>query len=396
MSVLQEQAGLPEFSLAHGAPFFRLQERCGLVGTRSLRPVRRAALFAVLAWLPLLILTLAEGTALQPEDGRAFVYDFTVHARLLLAIPLFIVLEVVARQRLDRLLRQFVAAEIVPKGQVEKLKHLVGSALARRNSGLVEALILVVAIAASFATVRINVRRQSPSWIGSLTDGSVDLTAAGWWYLLIGGSLFFFLLFRWLWRYGIWVNLLRQIAKLDLRLVATHPDRAGGLAFIGQYPVTFALFAFAVSSVAAAAIAKDLLFGGATVASVKFAMVAWIVVLVLLLILPLSAFAQPLKKIKRQGLLDYAALASRHNLAFEQRWIREQEGRETEILGVPDFSSLADLGTGYDAIRSMKTMPLGKEAIVPVVLAALVPMLVAAATQIPVGELLKLLKLMVL
>jgi hypothetical protein len=390
----RQEDRIPEFSIAHGAPFFLLQERCGLIGSRSLRPVRRAALFAMLAWLPLALLTLGDGTALQPKDGRAFVFDLTVHVRLLLAIPLLIALEVVALRRLDRLLRQFVAGGIVAEGQVGRLEHIVKRTLTLRNSGLVEAVLLGIAVAASFATVRINVRRQSPSWIGSVTDGTVDLTTAGWWYLLVGGSLFFFLLFRWLWRYGIWVSLLRRIAELDLRLVATHPDRAGGLAFIGQYPVTFSLFAFAVSSVAAAAIAKDLLFGGATVASVKFAMIAWTVVLVLVLTFPLSVFAKPLKRTKRQGLLDYAALATRHNLAFEQRWVKESQ--ESEIVGSPDFSSLADLGAGYEAIRSMKTVPIGKDAVVPVVLAALVPMVVAAATQIPIGELLKLLKLMVL
>jgi hypothetical protein len=41
--------------------------------------------------------------------------------------------------------------------------------------------------------------------------------------------LFWFLLLRWLWRHAVWGLLLRDLARLELRLVATHPDGAGGL-----------------------------------------------------------------------------------------------------------------------------------------------------------------------
>ena len=50
-----------------------------------------------------------------------------------------------------------------------------------------------------------------------------------------------------------WALLLRELARLDVRLVATHPDGMGRLAFVGRYPNVFSVFVFALSSVLAAA-----------------------------------------------------------------------------------------------------------------------------------------------
>jgi hypothetical protein len=87
------------------------------------------------------------------------------------------------------------------------------------------------------------------------------LTAAAWWCLIVSSPLFGFLLLRWLWRYLVWAMLLRELAVLDLRLVATHPDGHGGLAFIGKSPNAYATFVFAVSCVLGAAITHQLLHG---------------------------------------------------------------------------------------------------------------------------------------
>jgi hypothetical protein len=385
---------LPEFSLAHGAPFCRIQEYLGLIRPASLQPGRRALLFALAAWLPLAALTLVDGTFLEPDGLRAFARDYPVHARLLLAIPLSIVLEAIARSRLDRLLRQFLRGGLVSREQADRLRALVERALARRNSARGEFLVLLAAVAAGVAIVRANLGWRSPSWLGSLDNGGFDLSSAGWWYVLASSPLFFFLLFRWLWRYALWVWLLRQVARLDLRLVATHPDRAGGLMFISQYPAVFQLLAFAISCVAASSIARDMMFDGATMTSVRPAMIAWVVALVLLFVLPLCVFSGPLQALRRQSLFAYSALATRHDLAFEDRWLRHNgEGRGPRDGEVP---LPGDLAARFAAVQNMRTVPVNKAAVIPVALAAAAPMLVAAATQVPVKQLLGVLKLLVI
>ena len=55
------------------------------------------------------------------------------------------------------------------------------------------------------------------------------------------------------------VNVATQDRWAQLRLIFTHPDRMGGLRFVGQYPNAYATFVFAISCVVAAAVAKELM-----------------------------------------------------------------------------------------------------------------------------------------
>ncbi|MFM7142643.1 MAG: hypothetical protein ACKO2K_12110, partial [Alphaproteobacteria bacterium] len=190
------------------------------------------------------------------------------------------------------------------------------------------------------------------------------------------------------WRYALWARLLRRLSRLDLRVVATHPDRCGGLAFIGQFPAAFTGFAFATTTIVAAALARLLVWGGGRIEDVQSVLAAWSLLVVALFVLPLAAFARPLRVAKERALLDFAALSLRHNRAFERRWIDGGAPAE-DLLGAPDSSSLADLATGYQAAKAMRTIPLVAEGLVPVAVAVAVPLACAVATQVPVRTMLK-------
>jgi len=75
-------AGVDEFLIAHGGPFYVLQQRLGLIHERALNAGRRAALLVGLAWGVLLLLSALSGHAIGPvaagpscstsAPGRAF------------------------------------------------------------------------------------------------------------------------------------------------------------------------------------------------------------------------------------------------------------------------------------------------------------------------------------
>ena len=52
--------------------------------------------------------------------------------------------------------------------------------------------------------------------------------------------LFQFLLLRWYFRLFVWARFLWQVSRIELRLVPTHPDRCGGLGFLGAVAYAFA------------------------------------------------------------------------------------------------------------------------------------------------------------
>ena len=57
-------------------------------------------------------------------------------------------------------------------------------------------------------------------------------------------------------------------------------------------------------------------------------------------------------------------------------------------LSAPDMSSLADLSAGHQVIEAMRPVPVSKQCIVPLELAALLPFVVVAATQAPFRQIL--------
>jgi hypothetical protein len=254
---------------------------------------------------------------------------------------------------------------------------------------------VVAAYAITLAGVDIFLHSAAPSWIVAVGPTGARLTFAGWWCALVSSPLFWFLLLRWLWRHGVWGLLLRDLACLDLRLVATHPDGAGGLAFIGQYPNAFAAFVFALSCVLGAAIAQHLLRGALTAAAYGQLMGAWLIVVVILFGAPLLAFSGPLRRLKEATLLTAGSVATRHERAVERELLGSNmsapNDAETTAAGdVPDPTKL------YATAKKLSTFLISRSAIVPVAAAAVLPLVAAGATQLPVRELLKIAKGLVL
>lgn len=236
-------------------------------------------------------------------------------------------------------------------------------------------------------------RIDGGTWQGQVVQGHLQPTLAGWWALLVTVPLFLFLLGRWLWRFAVWARLLKDIAHCDLRLVATNPDRCGGLAFIGQYPSTYLLFVFALSTVLSAGVLKSVVYAGASLAGFKFAALGLVLFLLVSFVLPLLAFAPTLRRLKRNGLRQYGGLISQHHQAFEARWIEPGSLVSGEqALGSPDMSSLADLSASHDLVERILPAPLTKEGVLPLLLASILPMIAVAATQMPFKQILGTLK----
>jgi hypothetical protein len=365
-------------------PFYRLQLRLGLLSESHLAAGRRAALFLALAWLPALMLALPQGLALNSQAAGALLLDFSVYA-FGLAIVAFMLMEQTSDKRMAWLVSQFVAQGIV------RDSARAGFAAARlrmeRRTGAawVEALLLVAAYALAFEWMSLGAARiPGGSWYGQVVDGQLQPTLPGWWTLLVSLPLFWFLLGRWLWRFVTWGLMLRDIARCDLRLVPTHPDRCGGIAFIGQYPKTYLMFVFALSCVVAAGVLKAVVHTGASLLSFKFALFGLVVFLVVAFVLPLFAFTPVLAALKKQGLSRYGALVSQHHLAFEGRWLRGDAGKQgAEALGSPDMSSLADLSAAYDLVSAMRPVPVTKSSIVPLIVVATLPLAGVALTRVP-------------
>jgi len=377
-------------------PFYRLQRRLGLLDDADLAAGRRALVFAALSFLPALALAILQGNALAAQPQRAFLHDFSAYA-MAIAVVAFVLMEQTSDTRMKQLVQNFASRDLVaPQAQpcFERARRRM-----ERRTGLawVEVLLLVAAYLVAYEWMfHLTQRLDGGTWAGRVVDGKLRLNAAGLWSVAVSMPLFLFLLGRWLWRFVTWGLLLRDLARCEMRLVATHADRCGGLAFMGQYPSTYMLFVFAVSLMLSAGVLKQVVHAGADLQVFKFAAIGMVLFLVLAFVLPLAAFTPLLVALKRRGLGLYGGLISRHNQAFERKWCAADTPPAQEALGSPDMSSLADLSMSYDLVKRMLPVPVVKEGVLPLLVAVVVPMALVAATQAPVKEILDALKGMLL
>jgi hypothetical protein len=382
---------IDSFLIAHGGPFYELQQRLGLLHEHALMAGRRAVIAVAMCWLVPLVLSALAGRALGPLGDRPFLLDPAAWARFALAIAIFILIERQVEQRLRGVLRQLVRAPLVAPAAMPAAASAVARALRRRDAAIAEAIVLALALSLSIGGGLVQLATPSPSWFMAVdAGGQGSLTLAGWWVLLVAAPLFWFLMLRWLWRHVVWALLLRDLARLDLRLVATHPDGMGGIAFVCQYPNVFAAYVFALSGVVAAALAHALL-SGVDITLVPKVMVIWLIIVAALFALPLAAFAAPLAKLKRSTLLASSALATRQQRAAERETLGSNVAApdpDEAVAGeaVPDQAKL------YAAAVRLRTFPISKAVLLPLGAAALLPLVAAGATQMPINELLKVAK----
>ena len=122
----------------------------------------------------------------------------------------------------------------------------------------------------------------------------------------------------------------------------------------------------------------------------------FVVVWSLLLLAPLFALMPALHAAKRAALPSYAALVANQGRLVRRRWIDGAPEAEAPLLEPAGVGPIADAATMFDAVRSMRSLPVGIASLAGIVVPIVVPMLAVAVLQIPAKVLLlKLLKALV-
>ena len=381
---------LPDFLAFRGGPFYELQQRLRLLRSQTLNVPRRAALYVTLAFVVPFLLALPDSTQVDVADRR-YLTDPSTWARFLVAIAAFVYSEAQVEDGLRAKLRLFQSAKIIAPNAIGDAVAAVNRAISLRSSPFAEAVCLAVAILFSLAAfVRLQ-QSEVSNWAVTVTQTGNEITLAGWWTLIFSQTMFVFLLGRGLWRHFVWAQLLRRIARLDLRLVSTHPDGKGGLGFLATYPNAYMLFVFGMSAALAAALAKHQLNEGLTATVLTTVMTLWLAIVLAMFGHPLSAFSRPLFELRQKTLVKLSTLATAFFRHSERKLLGENivasNAMEAEEGEPPE-----DPSKQYAAVGKQSTMLLSRSALVPVGLAALLPFAIVAATVLPLKEIWSVMK----
>jgi hypothetical protein len=382
----------PDFSLVLGGPLYQLLRRAHLTDDALTLVRRRIVVITLLAWLPLLVLSMLEGHALEGSAAVPFLIDAEVHVRYLVALPLLVIAELVVHRRLRPLIQQFLERNLIPAGAMRQFEDAVGSAYRLRNSVLAEVLLIVFVYAVGVLVVwRQYLALDAATWYATPSGEGANLTLAGRWFVYVSLPLFQFLLCRWYFRLVVWARFLWQVSRIPLGLIPTHPDRVGGLGFLANTAYAFAVLAVAHGALLAGPVATRIFFVGAALTDFKVEIAVVVLVVLVMFLGPLLVFAPQLAQAKRAGLREYGTLAERYVREFDAKWLRGGAPADEPFVGSADLQSLADLGNSFEVVKRMRLAPITRDAFLGLGAATLVPFAPLLLTIMPLEELVTLL-----
>ena len=380
----------PDFSLVLGGPFFQFLRRAHLTDDALMLVRQRVIVLSLLAWLPLLALSALEGQMLGGSVAVPFLFDVVVHVRFLVAMPLLIVAELVVHQRTRELVQQFLERNLIPESAMTRFDAAITSAIRWRNSVLAEALLIAFVYTLGITVIwRGYMALDTATWYATSSVEGARLSLAGMWYAYVSLPLFQFLLVRWYFRILIWARFLWQVSRIELHLVPTHPDGAGGLGFLPYILTAFVPLMMAHGALLAGELADRILHLGARLPDFMIEILLLVVFLLGVIFGPLLVFTPQLVQAKWTGRYEYGALAQRYVREFDAKWLHGRTPADEPLLGSSDIQSLADLKNSLDVVRSMSVTLVTKDAILVLVVATLAPIAPLLLTMMPLEDLLK-------
>jgi len=379
-----------DFSLVLGGPLYQIVRRAHLSGDALELVRRRIVVIPLFMWLPLLILSALGGQAWGTAVRVPFLVDINVHVRFLLALPLLIVAELVVHRRMRPVVRQFLERGLIPDTSRARFDAAIASALRLRNSVVAEVLLIafVYFVGVLYIWPRYGALHVA-TWYAVPAGGGRRLSPAGWWFAYVSLPLFQFILLRWYFRIFVWIRFLWHVARCELSLVPTHPDRAGGLGFLSATAIAFAPLLAAHGAMLAGLIANQIFFEDARLPDFKIEIVVVLAFLLLVVLGPLLLFMPHLAEARRVGLREYGTLAQRYVREFDDKWIRGGAPAGEALVGSGDIQSLADLANSFEVVRGMRLVPFTRDAVLQLAVVTLLPVAPLLLTVIPLEELLK-------
>jgi hypothetical protein len=305
------------------------------------------------------------------------------------AIPLLFVCEAFLDPRLTAFVHVIVRSQVVPLTARTALELEIARIARWKDAWLPEALFLLAAVLLSLATPNQNFFAYLSGLTGGSNPSAVgETTWTSQWYWMACMTLFRFLLLRWIWRLALWCFFLWRVSRLELRLVPTHPDRAGGLGYLELVHTEFVPLVVAISAAQSASLAQDIASGRMTFDAIYPGAAFILLTDAVLFIGPVCVFSRKLWASRVKGMSDYSAFAERYVNEFDRKWLGADPAPEEPLLGTADIQSLADLSNSVSIVRDMRLVPISPRMLMHLAVAALLPLLPLVLFKYPVGDLL--------
>lgn len=337
------------------------------------------AIALALAWVPPALLSALRGGA----AFISFLTDYASQSRFLIILPVLILAAPNLNKRLAMVAHHF--GIFVRQNQLSKF-HTSWSSFERlRNSGVAQAMIVLLtyAVAISLGQYLSPEGAELVSWWKG-GGGFRWFSPAGTWALFISYPILLYFTLLWLWRQLLWTRFMRSTARLDLRLIAAHPDRLGGLGFLeaslrGQIP-----FSFCLGAGLAGAVANRVLHNGQKLTAFGYLAAAVVVAVLLVCVAPYFTFTPLLMRVRHRALLQYGAFARAAGEQFEMKWLEQPRNLGEDVLDAADFSALYDLYGVVKNVNAIFILPVSRVDLYVLIAVAFIPAIPVIIGSIPI------------
>ena len=272
-------------------------------------------------------------------------------------------LDVVIDTLVTTVVNSLQTSGLIPEEDKTKFQKALDDLSRRKDSFWSDAVLLALIIlfigAYYFNISELFVEVRTSSWMAIDNGKEFVFTLAGWWFQLVSTPLLQFILFRWFWRFMLWIAFMYRVSKTNLSMQVTHADLVGGLGVL-RYGANAFMFLFIIfGTMVSVSIGQDISTGEHTLAEAKYFIVGYIVSSIVLSSLPVAFFSGQLVKAKRHGRQLYGLFGYRLSKAFKEKWQKHDIATTgDELLNSIDPSALADYNAVYDTVNKMRFIPI--------------------------------------
>lgn len=367
-----------QFSLFEGDLLSRLFSRIGIGARKPSHLFIRVLCFWALTYAPMAILAAVEGLDGTRPPSQNFFYDIAAYAIFFVSTPLFIIAERIISTSTRGAAQRFANHGVLRDSDASELDSLHRALETARKKDLPEVVCLVFAYIFSYYAIYTQCFDLHQTWHAVGPPHNQSLTLAGIWCTGIALPVANYLWLRWVWKSMLWYWYLFKISQFPLQLVATHPDRTGGIGFLSEVQSNFGILilAYGIGNVAAVTAYKlTIEQSSIDVLPVWAGIVGFVLGAPTLFLAPLFFFTKQLARCKRRAVERFEERAMERAAMFEKKWLNAVESGVLAEMGGSDLAGLNNLNNVFDRIQKMRVVPFDLRSIGDLFASAVAPML---------------------
>jgi len=174
-----------KYSLVTGGFIYTLLKKLNIIPKAETGIFKRALLIGLVAWVPLMIMTLIDGTFFGEEVTLSFIEDFAVHIRLLVVVPFLIIIEKIIDPAFDDYMNS--TRRLIDKKD-ESVFLKISSRIDKLSNSWIPEIIFLLLIYTTFFFNIYQFDLSVSRWSTDIGDGGIDLAGAYYLFVARGGD----------------------------------------------------------------------------------------------------------------------------------------------------------------------------------------------------------------